>query len=222
MQDEVVMEIGKNFRVKLNPGFFVWCVSLPVIFFIITLSLSALFSTEAMDKITRQRSLTEFLSYYNNNSLREFIIIFFNNSFVAIVIIYFTPFALYVRNWWEQRRGVSADLSPREKLILYSFPVLFLIREAVRIALTVSDLSGQIDRGVLITFFGIIFPHGLPEFLALSVAGAMGMEVTKRCFYSVSGTMPGVKQVVGLIIFIGFCAFLEVKLTPRVFALLLS
>lgn len=216
------MEISRNFRVKLNPGFFVWCVSVPVLFFIMTLLLAAVFSTDAMDKLTNERSLNEFLSYYKNNSIREFLIIFLNNSFVAIVIIYFTPFALFIRNAWEKRRGITTALSPRERLILYSFPVLFLIREAIRIALIVSDLSGQIDRGVIITFFGIIFPHGLPEFLALSVAGAMGMEVTRRCFSSTSGRTPGMKQVIVLIIFIGFCAFLEVHLTPKVFALLLS
>lgn len=216
------MEISRNFRVKLNSGFFIWCTSVPVLFFVITLLLAAVFSTDAMDKLSKERTLTEFLSYYKNNSVREFLIIFFNNSFVALVIIYFTPFALFVRNLWEKGRGVTAALSPRERLILYSFPVLFLIREAIRIALTVSDLSGQIDRGVIVTFLGIIFPHGLPEFLALSVAGAIGMEVTRRCFSSSTDRMPGVKQVALLIIFIGFCAFLEVYLTPRIFALLLS
>ena len=216
------MEISRNFRVKLNSGFIVWCVCVPVLFFVITLLLAAVFSTDAMDKLSNERSVAEFLSYYKNNSIREFSTIFLNNSFVAIVIIYFTPFALFVRDTWEKRRGMTSPLSSRERLILYSFPVLFLIREAIRIALTVSDLSGQIDRGVIITFFGIIFPHGLPEFLALSVAGAMGMEVTRRCFSSAPGRTPGIKQVSLLIIFIGFCAFLEVHLTPRVFALLLS
>lgn len=212
----------KRSAIKFNVRFFLWCMGLPVSFFLLTLLLSALFSAGGMGNGLSRQALTEFLSFYRENYVREFFIIFLNNSFVALVMIYFTPFALFLRKVWERQKDYDFTLSTRERYLLYSFPIIFLTRDAIRIALVVSDLSSRIQKDVILTFLGIIFPHGFPELVALGLAGAVGMEVTRRFLVKAEEKTPGFKVILFLISCIAAAAYLEVRFTPEVFALLMK
>lgn len=215
-------QVDKKNLIKFNTRFFLWCISLPVVFFFVTLLFSALFFAGGIGNGLSRHTMAEFLNYYRENYVREFLKIFLNNSFVGLVMIYFTPFALFVRKVWEKHRDYNFPLSTRERLMLYSFPTVFLTRDAIRIALTVSDVSSQIQKDMFLTFLGIIFPHGLPELVALGLAGAVGMEVTRRHVTNHAEKTPGLKVILFLIFLIGAAAFLEVRFTPVVFALLMK
>lgn len=215
-------EVEKGGAIKFNVRFFLLCIGLPISFFLLTLLLAALFSTGSLGEGLNRRALAEFVSYYRDNYVKEFFKIFLNNSFVALVMIYFTPFALFLRKIWEKHRDYDFPLSTREKILLYSFPAVFLTRDAMRIALIVSDLAGQIQRDIFVTFFGIIFPHGFPELVALGLAGAVGMEVTRRHITKHGEKTPEIKILLFLIFCVGAAAYLEVLFTPMVFALLMG
>ncbi len=215
-------QVEKVSEIKFNVGLILWCVGLPILFFTITLLSTALFSAGEMGNGLSRQVLAEFLRYYRENYVREFFIIFLNNSFIALVLVYFTPFALFLRKIWEKYRDCNSLLSIRERFLLYSFPTIFLNREAIRFALVVNDFSGQIQKGRILTFLGIIFPHGVPELLALGMAGAVGMEVTLRYIGKKDHKNPSLKVLLLLILSIGLAAFMEVRLTPGIFALLMS
>lgn len=211
----------KRSAIKFNVRFFLWCIGLPVTFFLLTLFLAALFSAGGLGGGLNGQALTEFVKYYRENYVSEFFKIFLNNSFVALVMIYFTPFALFIRKVWEKHMDYDFPLSTREKILLYSFPAVFLTRDAIRIALIISDLAERIQKDMIITFLGIIFPHGFPELVALGMAGAVGMEVTRRHIMRQGEKTPQLKVLLFLILCIGAAAFLEVRFTPLVFALLM-
>ncbi|HWI55521.1 MAG TPA: stage II sporulation protein M [Desulfobacteria bacterium] len=214
-------QVEKRSTIKFNLRFFIWCIGLPVLFFLLTFLLAALFSTHRSDNGSNGQALAEFLRYYRENSFREFFKIFLNNSFVAFVMIYFTPFALFIRKVWENRKDYDFTLSTREIILLYSFPAVFLTRDAIRIALIVSDLSGKIHKDMIFTFLSIIFPHGFPELVALGMAGAVGMEVTRRHVTKQGEKTPELKVLLFLLFCFGAAAYLEVRFTPLVFALLM-
>lgn len=216
-------QIAKNRTENFNGTFLIWCIVFPVISFMGTLLLANYFTQGHPGEVITRKSLAAFLKYYEENHMTEFLTIFVNNSFSALVLVYFTPFILFVRRRWEKLRNYSIQLSGFEKLLLYSFPVMFLVREAVRIAMLVNGLSLQINKSLVLTFSGMLLPHGLPELIAFSVAGAFGMEVTKHCLTEPSFERAvGSRKIVLLIVTIGLCAYLEVSFTPRVFAILMS
>ncbi len=211
-------EIFRDF----NPTFFIWCLALPVFVFIITLSLANSGSSIEPVASLNGNKIRQFLNYYETYLVDEFVEIFFNNYAVLLVIVYFTPIVLGLRRVWEKWRGKELTLSSLEKSLLYLFPGIFLARQAVNIAITVNALSVQINKNVVITLAGIILPHGLPELLAFSLAGAIGMEVTRKMLSTASGTLVNMQVMCLLCIFTALCAFLEVSFTPRVFALLMA
>lgn len=215
-------QVDERSMPKFNLRFFLWCIGLPVLFFLVTMLLAALFSAGGLGNGLDRQALAEFVTYYRENYVGEFFKIFLNNSFVALVMIYFTPFALFIRKIWEKHKDYDFPLSHRERILLYAFPAIFLTRDAIRIALVVSDLSGRIQKDMVLTFLGIIFPHGFPELVALGMAGAVGMEVTRRYVTKQGEKTPELKVLLFLIFAIAACAFLEVRFTPLVFALLMG
>jgi hypothetical protein len=167
-------------------------------------------------------NLKQFLEYYDKYLFREFFQIFFNNYFAVLVLVYFTPLFIGIRGLWQKWSNKHSEISVFEKLILYLFPGLFMVRQAVNIAVISSGLSGYINKNVIITLTGIILPHGLPELLAFSVAGAIGMEVTRKMLFSQSsGRLVSGKVMILLGLFTALCAFMEVYFTPKIFALLM-
>lgn len=213
----------KTWSFGFNYTFFGWCLGLPVSAFIITLFLTATFSVGNTGVTITNHNLQEFINYYDQNSVGECLKIFLNNFCAALVVVYFTPFILYLRQSWEKWRNVEISLSPVEKLVLYIFPGLFLIRQAVSIAFVLNNLSWQINKNVILTFMGIILPHGFPELLAFSLAGAVGMEVTRKLLLSPSTEgIVSARTLSVLLVFIAFCAYVEVYLTPKFFALIMS
>jgi len=215
--------VRKALAVNLNSKFFIWCFTLPIAAFVVTLSLGTVLADTVTQPGFNSRSVSEFLRYYDRYLLREFMIIFSNNYFAALVVVYFTPLALGLRRFWGRWRGKNTPLSRLEQALLYLFPAIFLVRQAVNIAVVLSGLAGPMSKNILVSFAGLILPHGLPELAAFSLAGALGMEVTHKLFNSVdSGRVVNARVLVILTTVFAFCAFLEVYFTPRVFALLVG
>lgn len=218
------MEQVRNTHFRCNSIFFIWCLGLPVLAFVITLSIISSFSagTHAGASVTGQ-SLHEFLTYYDTHWADEFFKIFINNYCAVLILIYFTPITMGVRSIWEKFRKNEVEVSGFEKILLYLFPILFLIRQAVNIALILNNFSGQIDKNIYLTLAGIIMPHGIPELLVFSLVGALGMEVTRRHLSDpesgglVRGGALGMMSVL-----VALCAFIEVYFTPRVFVYLMN
>lgn len=213
--------IRRALAVSENLTFFLWCFTVPVISFVMTLALGALLSDSVSQPAFTSRALGEFTGYYDRYFLREFTIIFLNNYLAALVVVFFTPIALWIRKLWERWRGNSTPLSPVERTLLFLFPALFLIRQSVNIGIILSGLAGDMSKNIVIAFTGLILPHGLPELAAFSMAGALGMAVTRELIKA----RPSERLIKGRILAlltaaIAFCAFLEVFLTPKVFALL--
>ncbi|MBU7008404.1 stage II sporulation protein M [Phosphitispora fastidiosa] len=205
-----------------NPVFFTLCFGSPVCAFIVSLFIISAITASGGETSLTGQCLTEFLTYYDQYMVNEFLKIFSNNFFIVVLLVYFTPLALLLRRVWQKLRSRSDDISAFEKVLLYLFPAIFLIRQAVNIAVILNGTSTSISKNVMLIFTGIILPHGLPELLAVSLAGAIGMEVTRRVLFSnVSG--PLVKaRVLGLLgVFTALCAFVEVYFTPKIFSILM-
>ncbi|PKM83418.1 MAG: hypothetical protein CVU89_01350 [Firmicutes bacterium HGW-Firmicutes-14] len=206
----------------INFTFFLWCFGLPVFSFIIALSLIASFSGAPSGISITVHNLKQFLEYYDTYLFREFFEIFFNNYFAVLILVYFTPLFVGMRRLWQKWSNKHTEITAFEKLVLYLFPGLFLVRQAVNIAVISSGLSGYINKNVIITLAGIVLPHGLPELLAFSIAGAIGMEVTRKIlFSSSSGKLVSGNVLILLCLFTALCAFMEVYFTPKIFALLM-
>ena len=218
------MEQAKRISfIKVNSTCFAWCFGLPVFAFMIALSLVAGLSGGEPGAALTARSLREFLNYYNTHVVDEFLKIFLNNYLAVLVIVYFTPLVLGLRKILEKCRNKQITLSKFDKVLLYLFPGIFLVRQAVNIAIIANSLASHINKNVIVTLTGIILPHGLPELLAFSLAGAVGMEVTRKLLFSTSqGRLVSGKVLGSLVVFIALCAFLEVYFTPKVFAVIMS
>ncbi len=209
----------KNPLMEIDLPCLMWCFCLPVFTFVIAIVLAVVFADTRIGGSLTNESLRRFLDYYDRHQVTEFIVILLNNYIAVLLLVYFTPIALGLKDGWGKWRNKKAGISVFEKILLYLFPGLFLMRQAINIAIIIKDLSGIINKNIVITLAGIILPHGLPELLAFSLAGAIGMGVTRKLLFTpVSGRLVGGKALGILLIFIASCAFLEVYLTPRVFA----
>lgn len=208
---------------EFNLTSFIWCLTLPVVAFVLVLSLGPVLNVNNLGSPLSRESLSQFLQYYNSHMVNEGLQIFLNNFTAVLVMVYFTPLALGIRQIWEKWRCRKVSISVFEKNLLFLFPGLFLIRQAINVALVLNNFSANINKSVVVTLAGIILPHGLPELISFSLAGAVGMEVTRKLLFSSStGKLVGLKEL-GLLLFLtASCAFLEVFLTPRVFMLLMS
>jgi len=212
----------------MNPVFFLWCLSLPLLAFVFTVFLLSAFSAVFPASVSNgtlvdSRSLQEFLAYYDTHLVREFLEIFLNNYFAALVLIFFTPVILVLRRVWQKWRGRDCVVSVFEKNLLYLFPGIFLIRQAVYMASILSGFSVSIDKNALLILAGILLPHGLPELLAFSMAGALGMEVTGKLLSAISpGKLVRMRTLGLLLLATVFCAFVEVYFTPRIFVAVMS
>ena len=208
--------------IHFNPVFFTLCFGSPVFAFIVSLFIINALTAAGGEASLTSQCLREFLEYYDRYMANEFLKIFLNNYFIVVLLEYFTPLALLLRRVWQKFRNRNDEISAFEQVLLYLFPAVFLIRQAVNIAIILNGTSTSISKNVLLTFAGIILPHGLPELLAVSLAGAIGMEVTRKVLFSnVSG--PLVKgRVLGLLgLFTALCAFIEVYFTPKIFSILM-
>ncbi len=208
--------------VHFNPISFILCFGTPVLAFMVSLFIINSVTAAGGETSLTGQCLTEFLEYYDRYMINEFLTIFLNNYLIVLLLVYFTPVALVLRRIWLKFRQRDEEISAFEKVLLYLFPAVFLIRQAVNIAVILNGTSASISKSVLLTFTGIILPHGLPELLAVSLAGAIGMEVTRKVLYAnVSG--PLVKSgVLGLLcVFTALCAFVEVYFTPKIFSILM-
>jgi len=215
--------IKRTFSFGFNRVFFMWCFALPVAAFVITLFFTGVFADTAGGNQITNLGLKKFLAYYTANGINEFLVIFLNNYMAVLIIVYFGPVALWVRRQWERWRDRETALSALEKILLYVFPAVFLVRQAVNIAVIINGMAASINKNVILMFTGIVLPHGLPEFLVFCVAGAVGMEVTHKMLFSDSpGQIISGRVMLGLLVLIGACAFLEVYFTPRIFAALMS
>ena len=216
-------QIKKNFlKNDFNPVFFTLCFTGPVLAFLLTLwVISALSVGNGEVFLTAQR-LREFVAYYDKYMVNEFLEIFLNNYFIILMLVYFTPLVLTLRKLWQRWRGREDEISAFEKGLLYLFPAIFLVRQAVTIALIINSMSASISKNILVTFLGIILPHGLPELVAVSMAGALGMEVTRKVlFSSASGRLVNGRILGLLCLFTALCAFVEVYFTPKIFTILM-
>ncbi|WP_418791619.1 stage II sporulation protein M [Phosphitispora sp. TUW77] len=216
-------QINKNaLTVNFNPIFFLLCFGCPVFAFIISLFAINTLTTGGGEMFLTGQSLAEFLKYYNRYMVDEFLKIFLNNFFIIILLVYFTPITLVLRRGWQKFRNRDDEISSFEKVLLYLFPAVFLIRQAVNIAINLNGTSANISQNILLTFVGIILPHGLPELLVVSLAGAMGMEVTRKVFFTYTSG-PLVKGwVLGLLgLLTALCALVEVYFTPKIFSILM-
>lgn len=166
--------------------------------------------------------IRRFVAFYKENLISEMSIIFINNTVAGLLLIYFTPLALKLHGWLGALRPVGR-LTGWDRFLLYGFPALFVIKQGIVMGLGLADFAAQIGEGMATTFFSIIFPHLAPEALALCLAAAMGLEVTRRALnretpkagFSIN---IAALSVVGLM---ALAAFLEVALTPQVFALVM-
>lgn len=203
--------------------FFVWCLMMPTAALIFSLVVLWFFNDRNIPGTLTENMIYSFLQYYDNNRLHEGVRIFLNNYLAVLVIVYFTPVVLWLRYLWQVYRKKQASISTFEKSILYLFPALFLIRQAVNIAVVTDNLSLEIGKSVILTLAGIILPHGLPELLVLSIAGAVGMEITRRLLTMEGGTRLFNAKLMGLLLFLtAGSAFVEVYFTPKVFAMLMN
>jgi len=187
--------------------FFVWCLMLPTAALVFSLITLWFFNGHNSTGI-----LTE-------NMIR----IFLNNYLAVLVIVYFTPVVLWLRYSWQVYRKNQTSVTVFEKVILYLFPALFLVRQAVNIAVITGNLSFEIGKSMLVTLAGIILPHGLPELLVFSFAGAVGMEITRRLLSVRGRTKLLDSKLLGLLLFLtAGSAFVEVYFTPKVFVMLMT
>lgn len=222
--------IRRALNININPAFLGWCLALPAAAFLVALLTAPSFSHPSASLPLSSQRLREFLSYYDIYRFKEFAVIFGNNFLAVVTVVYFTPLALSLRRVWERLRGRRTEVSMMEKNLLFLFPGLFLVRQAVYIALASCELASQIGRNVVITMIGIILPHGIPEFLVFSLAGAVGMEVTRKALTVSQGkglTVLPDKAVSSytlgvLASAVAACALVEVCLTPKVFAVLMA
>lgn len=213
-----------NLNIPVMPSiFFVWCLMLPTAALVFSLSMLWFFNSHSGAGSLTENMINSFLRYYDNNGMREWMRIFLNNYLAVLVIVYFTPIVLWLRCLWQVFRKKESNVSAFEKVILYLFPALFLVRQAVNIAVITDNLSFDIGKNVLLTLAGIILPHGLPELLVFSLAGAVGMEITRRLLSIQGRTRLFNAKLLGLLLFLtAGSAFVEVYFTPKVFAMLMN
>ena len=213
-----------NLNIPVMPSiFFVWCLFLPTAALAFSLAMLWLFNGHNSAGNLTENMVNSFLQYYDNNGMREWMRIFLNNYLAVLVIVYFTPIVLWLRYLWQVFRKQQSSVTFFEKVILYLFPALFLVRQAVNIAVMTDNLSFDIGKNVLLTLAGIILPHGLPELLVFSLAGAVGMEITRRLLSIRENTrLFNVKLLGLLLILTAGSAFVEVYFTPKVFAMLMN
>ena len=203
--------------------FFVWCLMLPTAALVFSLITLWFFNGHNSTGILTENMINSFLQYYDNNRLREGIRIFLNNYLAVLVIVYFTPVVLWLRYSWQVYRKNQTSVTVFEKVILYLFPALFLVRQAVNIAVITGNLSFEIGKSMLVTLAGIILPHGLPELLVFSFAGAVGMEITRRLLSVRGRTKLLDSKLLGLLLFLtAGSALVEVYFTPKVFVMLMT
>jgi hypothetical protein len=206
-----------------NVTFFLWCFTLPIFVFMIALAVIDNFIAVKGDMFVTAQQLRSFLLYYDKYIIREFAVIFGNNFLAVLVVIYFTPVYLWFRKRWAGWRNSKTALTAFEKILLYLFPALFLIRQSLNIVASLYRLSERINENIIVTMIGVILPHGLPELIAFSITGAIAMGVTKKIISSGSSGKPINLNIVGLLcILTGLCAFVEVYFTPKIFALIMS
>lgn len=203
--------------------FFIWCLMLPIAALVFSLIMLWFFNGNNSTGMLTENMVSSFLQYYDNNRLHEGLRIFLNNYLAVLVIVYFTPVVLWFRYLWQVYRKKQASVTLFEEVILYLFPALFLVRQAVNIAVITDNLSLDIGKSVFLTLAGIILPHGLPELLVFSFAGAIGMEITRRLL-SIQGSTKlfNAKLLVLLLFLTAGSAFVEVYFTPKIFALLMT
>lgn len=213
-----------NLNIPVMPSiFFMWCLMLPSAALVFSLAMLWLFNGHNSAGNLKENMVRSFLQYYDNNRMREWMRIFLNNYLAVLVIVYFTPIVLWLRCLWQVFRKKESSVTVFEKVILYLFPALFLVRQAVNIAVITDDLSFDIGKNVLLTLAGIILPHGLPELLVFSLAGAVGMEITRRLLSIQESTRLFNAKILGLLLFLtAGSAFVEVYFTPKVFAMLMN
>ena len=170
-----------------------------------------------VNAVTPER-LQKFLAFYRENFFSEISVIFINNSAAALILIYFTPLAILLKRRLVFLRSAGEDLTKWDRLLLYGFPVFFLIKQGIVIGLKLSGFADQIGESLLTTFIGIIFPHLSLEALALCLAAVLGLHVTRRCLAGDAlgyGLKAATLAVVALV---AAAALLEVSVTPKVFA----
>lgn len=213
-----------NLNIPVIPSiFFIWCLMLPTAALVFSLAVLWLFNGDNSAGNLTENMIKSFLQYYDNNGMREWIRIFLNNYLAVLVIVYFTPMVLWLRYLWQVIRKKESSVTVFEKVILYLFPALFLVRQAVNIAVITDDFSFDIGKNVLLTLAGIILPHGLPELLVFSLAGAVGMEITRKLLSIKENTRLFNAKLLGLLLLLtAGSAFVEVYFTPKVFALLMN
>lgn len=95
-------------------------------------------------------------------------------------------------------------------------------RLLIFIAVVTGSLSFGIGKNIILTLAGIILPHGLPELLVFSLAGAAGMEITRKMLSKGRTKLFSVKLLGLLLLLTAGCAFVEVYFTPKVFAFFIS
>lgn len=214
----------RKYSLPVMPSiFFVWCLMMPTAALVFSLAVLWFFNGHNGTGNLTQNMISSFLQYYDNNGAHEWMRIFLNNYLAVLVIVYFTPVVLWLRYFWQVYRKKQTSVTVFEKVILYLFPALFLVRQAINIAVITDDLSFDIGKNVLLTLAGIILPHGLPELLVFSLAGAVGMEITRRLLSLQDGSGLFNVKLLGLLLFLtAGSAFVEVYFTPKVFAILMS
>lgn len=211
--------------IPLMPSiFFVWCLLLPTAVLIFTLAVIWLFTGSDSNGILSLNMINDFLRYYDRHRLDEGMQIFLNNYLAVLVVVYFTPATLWLRHLWHRYRSKKETaVTTFEKIILYLFPAFFLVRQAINIAVVTGNLSFGIGKNLILTLAGIILPHGLPELLVFSLAGAVGMEFTRGLLSAKDQTRLISAKLLGLLMLLtAGCAFVEVYFTPKVFALLMT
>lgn len=166
--------------------------------------------------------LQRFKAFYRENFFLELGIIFVNNSAAALVLIYFTPLALRLHKWLSCVRAPGCRLTRLDLFMLYGFPAFFIIKQGLVMGFSVAGFSSRIGESPAVVFFGIIFPHLSLEALAICLAGALGLKVTRQCLAGGRAspeTGISALKIVGLV---ALAALVEVRLTPGIFAIVMS
>lgn len=172
-------------------------------------------------ELTPER-LQRFTAFYRDNFFSELGIIFANNSAAALLLIYFTPMALRLHKWLGFLRPPGCRLTRVDRFMLSGFPAFFIIKQGAVMGLSLAGFASRIGESPAATFFSIIFPHLSLEALAICLAGAQGLKETGQCLAggrASPGTGMSALLIIGLM---ALAALLEVALTPRVFAFVMS
>lgn len=165
--------------------------------------------------------LEKFVAFYRENFLSEFGVIFSNNSLAALLMIYFSPLAIFLYRWMERLGLTGSRITWWDRFLLYGFPALFLAKQGAVMGWGLVGFAAQTGHSPAAVFFSIIFPHFLFEALALCQAGALGLAVTGQALTGGGLSVDIRKAALPVIGLLAAAAFLEVAITPRIFAFMM-